>query len=219
MVDVLVGAERKKFHLHRDLLCDRSDYFKACFEGNFMEAQQNELFLPEDDSKSFDLFVGWLYGGTLKKISSNAELPAYFALVVLASKLCLEHLRNETMDHILRFHRTNPVFVDYQSLRMIDDNSSSDDCFYVYLLCLAVWTVVSKQAAGALLDHKDSVLIPDYERLISEGGNLAVNLTHALLEFYNTHDYQNSALMDPRRRSNCFFHKHNSTPVCGKLSN
>ena len=57
MVDIFVGAERKQFHLHHDLLCDRSDYFKACFEGDFKEAEQKELFLPEDDIESFGLFV------------------------------------------------------------------------------------------------------------------------------------------------------------------
>lgn len=56
-VDIFVGAERKKFRLHLDLLCDRSDYFTACSAVRFEEAQQKQLSLPEDDIESFDLLV------------------------------------------------------------------------------------------------------------------------------------------------------------------
>lgn len=56
-VDIFVGAERKKFHLHRDLLCDRLNYFTACSTVKFEEAEQKQLSLPEDDIESFDLLV------------------------------------------------------------------------------------------------------------------------------------------------------------------
>ena len=46
MFDVFLGLTRKKFHLHKDLLCDRSDYFKAAFQGDFQEATMIELYLP-----------------------------------------------------------------------------------------------------------------------------------------------------------------------------
>ena len=58
MVDVFVGAERKKFHLHCDLLCERSLFFKVSFMGKFKEAEASELTLPEDSAGSFELLVG-----------------------------------------------------------------------------------------------------------------------------------------------------------------
>lgn len=211
MIDVYVGAEQKKFHLHRDLLCDRSEYFKACFDGNFKEAQQKELYLPEDDIESFDLFVRWLYGAPLKKISSDDDLLVYLALIVLANKLCLEYLQNEAMDHILRFHRKIPGSVRYDCLHYIYQNTSSHDHIRSYSVSLAAWTTVSKQPP---------LLTADCIRLIREGGDLAVDFTFRLSLFYakSKGDHEAIAWMDPRKASNCCYHKHNSTPVCSKSS-
>ena len=211
MVDIFVGAERKQFHLHHDLLCDRSDYFKACFAGNFKEAKQRELYLPEEDIESFGLFVRWLYGASPKKISSIDELSVFFTLFVLANKLCLEHLRNETMDQILRFHRTNeiPVPVHYQILRFIYRDTSDRDSIRKYLVDLAAWVAVFDRVGG---------LSTDQQRLIREGGDLAVDLAISLSVFHADWDSDDPSLNDPRRQSNCAYHKHNSTPICADTS-
>ena len=211
MVDIFVGAGRKQFHLHHDLLCDRSDYFKACFEGGFKEAEQKELFLPEDDIESFGLFVKWLYGASLKKISSKDELSVYFTLFVLANKLCLEHLRNETMDQILRFDRTStyPVPVDYQIIRFIYRNTSDQDSIRKYLVDLAAWTAVFEWVDG-LSTHEQG--------LIREGGDLAVDFAISLSVFHAEWDNDDPNLNDPRRQSNCTYLKHNSTPFCAGTS-
>ena len=210
MVDIFVGAERKQFHLHHDLLCDRSDYFKACFEGDFKEADQKELYLPEDVIESFGLFVRWLYGAPLKKISSKDELSVYFTLFVLANKLCLEHLRNETMDQILRFHRTStyPVPIDYQILRFIYRNTSDRDSIRKYLVELAAWTAVSEWVDG---------LSTDEQSLFREGGDLAVDFGISLSKFHAKWDSDDHYWNDPRTKTNCTYHKHNSTPICAGI--
>ena len=205
MVNIFVGAERKRYHLHRDLLCDRSDYFTACFIGEFREAQENELSLPEDNIESFDLLVQWLYGAPLKKISSNADVPVYLNLHVLADKLCLEYLQNETMDLILKFHRTTPYKIDVESLHQISQDFTRC-ATYKYLLDLAAWSTVSN-------NHK---ITPDFKSLIREGGDFAVDFTIRLSLIYRATkgDPVPIANCDPRTYSNCFYHKHQSTPVC-----
>ena len=210
MVDIFVGTERKKFHLHRDLLCDRSDYFKACFSGNFKEAQQKKLSLPEDNAESFGLLVKWLYGAPLKKMSSNDDLPEYCALIILANKLLLEHLHNEAMDSMLRFHRMNPASIDVESLHNIYQNTSDQERVRKYLVSLAAWTTASK---------KIFFLSADYQRLIREVGDFAVDYTVCLSAYYaaSTRGYD-IAKFDPRKASNCGYHKHNSTPICGETS-
>ncbi len=210
MVDIFVGTERKRFHLHRDLLCDRSDYFKACFSGNFKEAQQNELSLPEDNVESVCLLVRWLYGAPLKKMSSNDDLPVYCALIILANKLLLEHLQNETMDYVLRFHRTNPVSIDFDTLHNIYQNTSDQDRFRKYLVSLAALMTVSTR----------DTISADHQLLIREGGDLAVDYTVWFSTFYaaSTRGSNIIAKLDPRRYSNCANHKHNSTPICGETS-
>ena len=74
MVNVFV--ENNKFTLHKDLLCNRSDYFRACFDGKFHEAEKKEVRLLGDNVEAFKLFVDWLYGAPVKEIEPD-ELPSY----------------------------------------------------------------------------------------------------------------------------------------------
>lgn len=212
MVDIFVGAEQKRLHLHRDLLCNRSDYFKACFEGDFEEAQQQELFLPEDDVESFDLFVRWLYGALLENISSDYDLLVYLELVVLASKLCLEHLQNETMDQILGFYRLAAPKLSADTVRSIYWSTSTGDPLRRLVIQFAAWTAVL---------NEDTDFDGDNQDLLEGGGKIAVDFTTWLARYYAASKENRATILeiDPRIESNCVYHEHNSTPACIDLFN
>ena len=175
MVDIYVGAERKKYHLHRDLLCERSEFFKASFMRSFKEAATEEMALPEDDVVSFELFVGWLYGGSLISISSDDELPAFVNLVILAQKLCLEQLQNKTMDRILIIYRTSSRKVAAQTIRSIYENTSASDQLRSLIIRCASWTAVSNETSSFAPDDKD---------LIKRGGEFAIDFTSMLARHF-----------------------------------
>lgn len=46
--------------MHRELLCDRSEFFRAACNGNFKEAE-GVVKLPEQDPATFKHFIYWLY--------------------------------------------------------------------------------------------------------------------------------------------------------------
>ena len=211
MVDIYVGAERKKYHLHRDLLCERSEFFKASFMGSFKEAAAEEMALPEDNVVSFELFVGWLYGGSLTSVPSDDEFPAYVDLVILAQKLCLEQLHNETMDRILIIYRTSSRKVTAHTIRSIYENTSDGDQLRSLTIRCASWTAVRNETSSFDPDDKD---------LIKRGGEFAIDFTTTLAHYYIWTKGSHECIreLDPRRKPNCFYHKHNSTPVCGDLS-
>ncbi|CAF9928222.1 hypothetical protein IMSHALPRED_007410 [Imshaugia aleurites] len=216
MVDVFVGTEPKKFHLHRDLLCDRSEYFEACFGSEFEEAREKELHLPEDNVAGFELFVEWLYGSTLRSIENEDALISHIALHVLASKFCLEHLQNEAMDLIIRFYRVNPRLVEAQSLIYIYENTSEGDFLRRFSVRLVAWNIVETGVTD---------LSPSYNTLLGLGGELAVDLTSWLIKIsanlramHGFDDDERDYLKDPRSVSNCTFHKHNSTIACRSMT-
>lgn len=60
-VTIIVGENKRSFHIHVDLLCDASSFFKAAFTGAFKESSEKTMYLPEDDEGTFELFVDWLY--------------------------------------------------------------------------------------------------------------------------------------------------------------
>lgn len=212
MVDIFVGAEKKKYHLHRDLLCERSEFFKASFMGSFKEAEAGELELPEDDVVSFELLVKWLYGGSLIKIDSKDELPAYFDLVMLARKLCLEHLQNEAMDHILRFYRTSLPTVEVATIRRIYENTLAGDPLRRLSIRCASWMAMYNEIDISECEYRD---------LLEEGGDIAVDFASTLVDYcYHTKgQHYRMEDVDPRRLPNCSYHKHKSTPICGRQIN
>lgn len=207
MVDIYVGEERKKFRLHRDLLCERSEFFQASFGGHFKEAEAQELALPEDSVESFELLLGWLYGAPLISISSEQKFPIYLDLVILAQKLGLEHLQNETMDHILKFYRLYSPEPPAHTIRSIYGNTSTGDPLRRLIIRCAAWTAVAL----------DTTVFMDDERVLLEGGGEpAVDFTSWLAKSYASSKGNRKVLatIGPRRESSCSYHKHSSTPPC-----
>ena len=43
MVKIFVGDKRKKFVVHKKLLCESADYFKGAFTRDFEEARKGEM--------------------------------------------------------------------------------------------------------------------------------------------------------------------------------
>ena len=60
-VQVKVGQEEKVFTIHKGVLCGVSPFFRAAFEGQFVEGTEQVLRLPEDDSTLFRHFQLWVY--------------------------------------------------------------------------------------------------------------------------------------------------------------
>lgn len=214
MVDVFVGTEGKKFHLHRDVLYDRSKHFKAWLGGDFEEDEKEELDLLEESVAGFELFVTWLYGVTLKSIENEDASFPYFALFVLAGNLRLERLQNEVMDLIIRFYRLNPGLVDPDTLRYVYENTSEGDLLRLFSVRLVAWTIVETGVRE---------LCPDYMGLLWDGGDFAADMTSWLMiSSANSKGTDgpcaNGNLKDPRIVSNCKFHKHSSTPICSRTS-
>lgn len=139
MVTVFVG--NNKFYLHKDLLCDRSDYFRACFDGKFHEAGKKEVRLLGDDAETFELFVDWLYGAPVKEIEPDG-LFSYLALVMLCEKLCLEPLHNAAMDQIRTFYRhsSQPDRVPAWTIQYIYENTAPNCPLRRFITRFAAWT-------------------------------------------------------------------------------
>jgi hypothetical protein len=100
MVTIYVGPKRKEFIVHKKLLCGSADYFKGAFTRDFEEARNGEMYMPEDSSGAFSLFVDWLYRSSIPMSNTEAHLNNLYELYFLANKLCLISLKDKTMDAI-----------------------------------------------------------------------------------------------------------------------
>ncbi|ERF77048.1 hypothetical protein EPUS_07954 [Endocarpon pusillum Z07020] len=87
-VTVFVGQQATPFVAHKEFLCEVSDYFKAALTGQFAEAKEDKVNLPEQKAHVFDDFLTWLYGGSLDSLALRKLKTG------LGHELDWEHIRD-----------------------------------------------------------------------------------------------------------------------------
>lgn len=70
-VTVLVGASEVKFIVHKELLAKKSAYFAKATTGVWTEAQTGVFRLVDEHDQIFELFVQWLYSGSIQVVDAT----------------------------------------------------------------------------------------------------------------------------------------------------
>ncbi|KAH4037322.1 hypothetical protein HBI24_153670 [Parastagonospora nodorum] len=60
VVAISIGIDQKIYHVHKDLICHHSEYFRAAYNGRWKEAQDG-VALDFVEAEVFNLFVHWIY--------------------------------------------------------------------------------------------------------------------------------------------------------------
>ncbi|KAK5164052.1 uncharacterized protein LTR77_010143 [Saxophila tyrrhenica] len=60
-ITVLVGANEARFMLHKNVVCATSDFFRAACDGNWKEATDKVIRVPEAEPSVFQFYLAWLY--------------------------------------------------------------------------------------------------------------------------------------------------------------
>lgn len=72
MVTFLVGADApKRFKIHEDLIRPRSEFVRLALVGEWKEAQERTIPLPEDDPNVFSVYQHYLYSGLVHTRYNN----------------------------------------------------------------------------------------------------------------------------------------------------
>lgn len=125
IVTIYVGAERIAFHIHGDLLCKHSAFFRAAFNSGFSEATERIMTLPDDTPQDFERFVHWLYNHA----SLSPAVCRYrdmVALYILADKYNVPALQRSIFDTFVqsaqRPHRQSRMMPSLESVRIAYEN-------------------------------------------------------------------------------------------------
>ncbi|KAI4937144.1 uncharacterized protein J4E92_001871 [Alternaria infectoria] len=115
-VIVEVGDTKTRYHVHRSLLVEHSEYFKKALNGPWKEAQDGVVTLEDVECSTFSIFVDWVYSQSLPKKGSewcdeendmrlaNAQLARTKALVFgdrMLSPLFYRMVRDSLIDHLI----------------------------------------------------------------------------------------------------------------------
>ena len=125
MVTLLVGEAEVPFHVHMDILCRASPVFKSAFMGEFAEASERSMTLPEDESDAFENLIQWLYFKDIRldtaaaNGSSEEAEELYMNLVTLyvtSDKYDIPELKNRVIDQLYKSWSRFGSRVPYKSV-------------------------------------------------------------------------------------------------------
>jgi hypothetical protein len=129
MAEILVGPEKTRYLVHKDVVAGQSPFFSAALNGAFAEGQSQRIELPECEAKTFDHVMLWFYQNRLEPIEHffKDKKPTYFSLLDLyatADQLDIEGLRNAVCNRVAELaEKTNSVptptdtYILYEAIR------------------------------------------------------------------------------------------------------
>lgn len=109
-IAVLVGLEEKKFVIHTSALTARSGFFRAAIEGDFKEAKERAVCLPEVELEAWSTYVHWIYSGQVVTLDQDqiktdqngrTRREKLIELYFLADILDDKALRNQIIDEYI----------------------------------------------------------------------------------------------------------------------
>jgi BTB/POZ domain len=132
MVTIFVGAKRKKFVLHKMLVCREAPYFDKAFNGSFEEAKTQECYLPDDESFTFELFVSYIYTNRfpddVKAVSG--VIPVYEPVMkfyVLADKLLMSNAaKTASLDALIKARATSGLCLNKTTITFVLARTAED---------------------------------------------------------------------------------------------
>lgn len=185
---VYVGYDKRPFQIHKQLLCSKSTYFKAAFEGSFKEASEKKLHLLDEDPDIFQFYAIWIYNPNLEICGNNGEemdINVCCRLYILADKLGSQDLQNTVMD--VMHKNITGSFTDLKSetVNFVYNNTLPGSVLRDILVHALAWEMTAEQ-------HPDLInAVPEFlfaalkicterlpRRLEIEIGPLDKNLCH-----------------------------------------
>ncbi|TGO36602.1 hypothetical protein BHYA_0120g00270 [Botrytis hyacinthi] len=116
LVTIVVGKEKRKFAVHKQLICESVAYFRGAFSAaGFKESQDCSMDMPEDEPGVFEYFLHWLYRGTVPEAKTLADFDQLLDVYIFAEKLCVNELASKAIDAI-------------QAISKSDDFDKFPDC-------------------------------------------------------------------------------------------
>ena len=141
---MVVGESKELFHVHKDIFCATSPFFKAALSHGFQEAEEQTISFPQDDVETFDRLTQWVYTQALSLPSMGEEEieERYLALArlfVLAEKLQITVLRNSTVSLIYQTMVKSTWLPDFEVISYIYANTHRHCGLRRLLVASHVW--------------------------------------------------------------------------------
>ncbi|KAF1813620.1 hypothetical protein P152DRAFT_480867 [Eremomyces bilateralis CBS 781.70] len=199
-VEFYVGPTLKRFTIHRDLLLP-IPYFPRPSATGVESFEERSFDFPDFEEQSFKLFVQRLRKGgkSLHRPTDFYGLQDYLGLYVIGDQFNYEALKNEAMDFVRAYYRDKNMAAPPYRLEYIYEATKTPNKMREFLVHTAAYKMLCEKEVPA----------PGMCEVVGKGGELAVDLLKAVLNFHH------NGMTDARRNDlNCQWHEHVQTVKC-----
>ena len=142
-VTLLVGPDKGKFLIHKDILCEASRYFDAAFSSGFKEATEQTLALEQENPRIVESFINWIYTGRLNYVvpKDRTTVPLYeepLELYLLADKYEVPKLRRQLVQYFYDL-RSNHTLQPLATFTRLYDKTTDNDGLRKLFIDMMVW--------------------------------------------------------------------------------
>lgn len=71
-----MGEDERAFLIHKNIACDKSDFFKAACNSDWKERKEKTIRLPNTEVRTFTIFACWLYTNELD-LNGTGQKPIW----------------------------------------------------------------------------------------------------------------------------------------------
>jgi hypothetical protein len=210
-VDIYVGAEKRHWTLHRNILCHHSNWFESELVGHEVvkargHGENNTLELLDGDPKGFELLVKYLYQGSLDNFEEMTDEEKYdyaiacHKLYLLCDKFAMVQLKNIAMD--LFRQRLNEA-------QLVPDPTEINEIYRASPVNSPFRGLMTKIAARQIMDPDVDKDAETYRKCFEDNADFAVEMVNAIR-------YASGGMLfeDPTRGDVCEYHDHSDGQNC-----
>lgn len=192
IIYVKVGPEEVSFGIHKGLLSYVSSYFKAALNGNFKEATDGVIKLPDEDPAVFKRFNGWLYTHVFdyKKEKADNDLTFLMELYVFAEKRGIPSLQNAVIDTLITIYYSLDCVPCHEIAFAWKNTSEKSGLhsllidFYVHLLMMTAFGTPQERSMHPK-DFLVEVILAFYKAKVDESINKKFDFWEKRCQYHN----------------------------------
>ncbi|KAK3614662.1 hypothetical protein LTR56_027103 [Elasticomyces elasticus] len=212
IVEVVVGAEKRKFHVHDQILRSGSAFFEGALSKEWKEGQTRVVLLPDDGASLVDRYVQWLYTGKVGVTldTGRTDYATLAGLYCLGEKLMHDSFQDRIIDAFVSGMR--------EPLKYAGPHTTSSCPFRDVVDEIYKGTPKGSPGRRLMVNMhvmQGTSLWIDVEHPESVNHEFAVDLAFAMMQHRAVTAETKTKHAELNRGIPCSYHKHGKDGVCG----